>query len=181
MLFRDPIPDADYRHRWVDRLPKKPKGLEKTRGRGRMMMRLLIVIAALVASLVAIAGETPTQFMERYVGYFNAENLEQYQTAFKFPVIRSTGGVLEILSDPTAPMANFENIKKTGWVTSRVDSIKVLAQSPQAAMVEFSFSRINSSGNPFFESTGHYGLVNTDNGWKIQSIFFVNPITVGTD
>ena len=103
MLFRDPIPDADYRYRWVDRLPKKPKGLEKTRGRGRMMMRLLIVIAALVASLSTIAGETPTQFMERYVGYFNAENLEQYQTAFEFPVIRSTGGVLEILSDPTEP------------------------------------------------------------------------------
>jgi len=145
------------------------------------MMRSLIVIAALVASLATIAGETPTQFMERYVGYFNAENLEQYQTAFQFPVIRSTGGVLEILSDPTAPMANFDNIKKTGWVTSRIDAINVLSESSEAALVEFSFSRMDASGNAFFNSTGHYGLVNTDNGWKIQSMFFVNPITVGTD
>ena len=145
------------------------------------MMRLLIVIAALVASLATIAGETPTQFMERYVGYFNAENLEQYQTAFQFPVIRSTGGVLEILSDPTAPMANFDNIKKTGWVTSRIDAINVLSESSEAALVEFSFSRMDASGNAFFNSTGHYGLVNTDDGWKIQSMFFVNPITVGTD
>jgi hypothetical protein len=145
------------------------------------MMRSLIVIAALVASLATIAGETPTQFMERYVGYFNAENLEQYQTAFQFPVIRSTGGVLEILSDPTAPMANFDNIKKTGWVTSRIDAINVLSESSEAALVEFSFSRMDASGNAFFNSTGHYGLVNTDDGWKIQSMFFVNPITVGTD
>jgi hypothetical protein len=145
------------------------------------MMRSLIVIAALVASLATIAGETPTQFMERYVGYFNAENLEQYETAFQFPVIRSTGGVLEILSDPTAPMANFDNIKKTGWVTSRIDAINVLSESSEAALVEFSFSRMDASGNAFFNSTGHYGLVNTDDGWKIQSMFFVNPITVGTD
>ena len=145
------------------------------------MMRSLIVVAALVASLATIAGETPTQFMERYVGYFNAENLEQYQTAFQFPVIRSTGGVLEILSDPTAPMANFDNIKKTGWVTSRIDAINVLSESSEAALVEFSFSRMDASGNAFFNSTGHYGLVNTDDGWKIQSMFFVSPITVGTD
>ena len=144
-------------------------------------MRLIIAITALLASTVVSAGETPTQFMERYVGYFNAEDLEQYQQTFKFPAVRFNGGVLEILSDPAVPMANFENIKKTGWVTSRIDSITVLSESEEAALVEFSFSRMDASGNAFFNSTGHYGLVNTDGGWKIQSVFFVNPITVGTD
>lgn len=144
-------------------------------------MRLLIATTVLLASTVMSASETPTQFMERYVGYFNAEDLEQYQQAFEFPAVRFTGGVLEILSDPAVPMANFENIKKTGWVASRIDSISVLSESPEAALVEFSFSRMDASGNAFFNSTGHYGLVNTDDGWKIQSMFFVNPITVGTD
>jgi hypothetical protein len=144
-------------------------------------MRTLIVLAALIASCLANAEETPTQFMQRYVGYFNAEDLEAYQTAFKFPVVRFTGGGFELLSDPSTPMANFENIKKTGWVTSRVDSISVLSVSSRAALVEFSFSRIDASGNAFFQSTGYYGLVNADAGWKIQSMFFVNPITVGTD
>ena len=145
------------------------------------MFRSVIAIAALVASISASAGETPTQFMERYLGYFNAEDLEQYQGMFEFPVIRSVDGVLEILSDPSVPMVNFENIKKTGWATSRIGYIKVLSESPQAAMVEFSFVRLNSSGNPFFEATNYLGLMNTDDGWKIQSMFFVNPITLGTD
>ena len=144
-------------------------------------MRLLIAITVLLASTVVSATETPTQFMERYVGFFNAQDLEQYQETFEFPVVRLTGGVLEILSDPAVPMANFENIKKTGWVTSRIDSITVLSESAEAALVEFSFSRMDASGHAFFNSTGHYGLVNTDDGWKIQSMFFVNPITVGTD
>ncbi len=144
-------------------------------------MRLLIAITVFLASTLVSAGETPTQFMERYVGYFNAEDLEQYQETFEFPAIRFTGGALEILSDPTVPMANFENIKKTGWVTSRIDSITVLSESAEAALVEFSFSRMDAYGDAFFKSTGHYGLVNTDDGWKIQSMFFVNPITVGTD
>ena len=117
-------------------------------------MRAPIGITVLLASFVVSAGETPTQFIERYVGYFNAEDLEQYQETFEFPAIRFTGGVLEILSDPAVPMANFENIKKTGWVTSRIDSITVLSESSEAALVEFSFSRINASGNAFFKSTG---------------------------
>lgn len=144
-------------------------------------MTTLIAITVLLASTVVSAGETPTQFMERYVGHFNAEDLEQYQETFEFPAVRFTGGVLEILSAPAVPMANFENIKKTGWVTSRVDSITVLSESAEAALVEFSFSRMDASGNAFFNSTGHYGLVNTDDGWKIRSMFFVNPITVGID
>lgn len=144
-------------------------------------MTTLIAITVLLASTVVSAGETPTQFMERYVGHFNAEDLEQYQETFEFPAVRFTGGVLEILSDPAVPMANFENIKKTGWVTSRVDSITVLSESAEAVLVEFSFSRMDASGNAFFNSTGHYGLVNTDDGWKIRSMFFVNPITVGID
>ena len=145
------------------------------------MFRSVMAIAALVAPISASAGETPTQLMERYVGYFNAEDPEQYQETFEFPVICSVGGVLEILSDPSVPMANFEKLKKTGWDTSRIGYVKVLSESPKAAMVESSFVRMNSYGNPFFEATGHYGLVNTDHGWKIQSMFFVNPITVGTD
>lgn len=144
-------------------------------------MRKVIAIAALVASAAVSAGETPTQFMKRYVGHFNAEDLERYQTTFEFPVVRFTGGVLEVLSDPAVPMANFENIKKTGWIASRIDAIKVLSESSEAALVEFSFSRMDATGNAFFNSTGHYGLVSTDEGWKIQSMFFVNPITVGTD
>ena len=74
------------------------------------MMRTAIAIAALVATVSASASETPTQFMERYVGYFNAEDLEQYQATFEFPTVRFTGGVLEILSNPAVPMADFENI-----------------------------------------------------------------------
>ena len=144
------------------------------------MMRVLIVIAALIASLHVKADESPTQFIERYVGYFNAEDLQLYQTSFEFPVVQSMGGETQIYSDRSVPMANFEQIRKTGWVKSRIDAIKVLAQSPEAALVEFSFSRMNAEGNTFLSSTGHYGLVNTDAGWKIQSMFFVKPLTVGT-
>ena len=126
-------------------------------------MRKLIAIAALMASVAVSAEETPTQFMKRYVG-FNAEDLARYQTAFEFPVVRFTGGVLEVLSDPAVPMANFENIKKTGWVASRIDAINALSESSEAALVEFSFSRMGVTGNAFFNSTGHYGLVSTDEG-----------------
>lgn len=106
------------------------------------------------------------------MGYFNPGDLKQYQTAFEFPVVRFADGVLEVLSDPDVLKANFENIAKTGWVTSRMDSISGLSESSQAALMGFSFSRIYVSGNEVFNSTGYNGLVNTYGGWKVQSIFF---------
>ncbi|MDA9711242.1 hypothetical protein N9U42_02630 [Luminiphilus sp.] len=41
-------------------------------------MRILVFIAALVASISAGADETSTEFMERYIAYFNAEDSKQY-------------------------------------------------------------------------------------------------------
>jgi len=42
-------------------------------------------------------------------------------------------------------------------------------------------SRMDASGNAAFNPTGHRGLVNTGDGWKVQRMFFVNPIAVDTD
>ena len=115
------------------------------------MRRILLALLLVAVSGGSLAAETPAQFMERYVGYFNAEDLKGYQGTFEFPVISSRGGVLEVFSDPAVAMANFGNIKGTGWVTSRIDSIKVLSESTEAALVEFAFSRINSTGHPFLQ------------------------------
>ena len=132
------------------------------------MMRTLIAIAALVATVSASARETPTQFMERYVGYFNAEDLEQYQATFEFPAVRFTGGVLEILSDPAVPMANFENIKKTDGSPPE-STLLVSYQSPQRPLW-WSFV-LQSTPQRLFNSTGHYGLVNTDDGQQTHMFF----------
>ena len=64
------------------------------------------------------------------MGYFNAEDLEQYQATFEFPAVRFTGGVLEILSDPAVPMANFENIKRPDGSPPE-STLLVSYQSPQ--------------------------------------------------
>ena len=93
------------------------------------MMRTLIAIAALVGTVSASASETPTQFMERYVGYFNAEDLEQYQATFEFPAVRFTGGVLEILSTQPSRWLTLRT-SKTGWVTPE-STLLVSYQSPQ--------------------------------------------------
>jgi hypothetical protein len=105
--------------------------------------------------VAAAAAEPPTQFTERYVGWFYAYDLKQYQQTFEFPAVHFTGGVFEIFSDPAVPTANFENVEKTGWGSSRIDSINVLLEPLEAALVEFSFSRMDASGNAFFNSTSH--------------------------
>lgn len=40
---------------------------------------------------------------------------------------------------------------------------------------------MDASGDAAFNPTGHRGLVNTGDDWKIQRMFFVNPIAVDTD
>ena len=55
-------------------------------------MRSLITVSVLLASTVVSAVRHPRNSW-RIVGYFNAEDLEQYQETFEFPAVRFTGGL----------------------------------------------------------------------------------------
>ena len=139
------------------------------------------LISTLLFLSLEVLAETPKEFMYRYLEVWNQEDVEKYEATFAIPHTRDYDGVLTIVDEPNISLVNFDEIKQTGWVRSRIDSLETVMESENAAMMKFSFSRINSDGESYLAATGLYGLARITGSWQIQSIWFPSKITVGIE
>lgn len=138
-----------------------------------MKKLLLLVFASLFFSTANAHpqdGLTPEGLMHYYVKVFNEENLPALQDVYHFPHVRLMSGRLTYNDDPSVPVIDFAGLKKTGWKYSAVNSVKVLAEGANAALVELNFSRFNAEGKEFLNQTGFYHLTKNKGYWQILSI-----------
>lgn len=140
-----------------------------------------ILISTLLFLSLEVLAETPKEFMHQYLEVWNQQDVEKYEATFAIPHTRDYDGVLTIVDEPNLSLVNFDEIKQSGWVRSRIDSLETIMESENSAMVKFSFSRINSDGEAYLAATGLYGLTRITGSWQIQSIWFPSEITVGIE
>ena len=112
-----------------------------------MFKKILIIFCLLISHNFSYAhpqdGMTPEQLMFHYVKMFNEENLPALQDIYHYPHVRLISGKLVKFEDKTIPAVDFESLKKTGWKHSKINSVKVLAEGSNSAMVELDFSRFD--------------------------------------
>ena len=73
-------------------------------------------------------------------------------------------------------MIDFEGLKKSGWKYSKINSVKVLAEGANSALVEMVFSRFDKSDKEFFRSTTFYVLTKNKGYWQIISLSSVGTV-----
>ena len=138
------------------------------------MKKLFIVVCLLISSNFSFAhpqdGMSPEQLMFHYVKMFNEENLPALQDIYHTPHVRLISGKLVKFEDMSIPVVDYENLKKTGWKHSKINSVKVLAESANSAMVELDFSRFDKHDKEFYRSTGFYVLTKNVGYWQILSL-----------
>jgi hypothetical protein len=139
-----------------------------------MLKKLLIIFGLLISCNFSHAhpqeGMSPEQLMFQYVKMFNEENLPALQDIFHSPHVRLISGKLVKFEDKSIPVVDFESLKKTGWKHSKINSVKVLAESANSAMVELDFSRFDKHDKEFYRSTGFYVLTKNVGYWQILSL-----------
>jgi hypothetical protein len=138
------------------------------------MKKLFIIVCLLISSNFAFAhpqdGMSPEQLMFHYVKMFNEENLPALQDIYHTPHVRLISGKLVKFEDKSIPVVDYESLKKTGWKYSKINSVKVLAESANSAMVELDFSRFDKADKEFYRSTGFYVLTKNVGYWQILSL-----------
>ena len=138
------------------------------------MKKLFIVVCLLISSNFSFAhpqdGMSPEQLMFHYVKMFNEENLPALQDIYHTPHVRLISGKLVKLEDKSIPVVDYESLKKTGWKYSKINSVKVLAESSNSAMVELDFSRFDKDDKEFYRSVGFYVLTKNVGYWQILSL-----------
>jgi hypothetical protein len=138
------------------------------------MKKLISTLCFFLMSSIAMAhpqdGMTPEQLMQHYVKMFNEENLPALQEIYHFPHVRLVSGKLISFDDKTVPVVDFASLKKTGWTHSKLNSVKVLAEGANSAMVELDFSRFDKDDKEFYRSVGYYVLTKNLGYWQILSL-----------
>jgi hypothetical protein len=134
----------------------------------------LVSGACILVSSCAFADDlSPNQFIEQVISAFNSENLADYQEKFHYPYSRIIDGRIEIFENQNSPAMNFSNLKKSGWVRSRVNKLQTLAISEQSAIVKLNFSRMNAEGHEYVRSNAFYTLTRQGADWKIISLSII--------
>lgn len=139
-----------------------------------MLKNFLLTVCLLISHNLSFAhpqdGMTPEQLMFHYVRMFNEENLTALQDIYHYPHVRLISGKLVKFEDKSIPAVDFESLKKTGWKHSKINSVKVLEEGPNSAMVELDFSRFDKDNKEFYRSTGFYVLTKNLGYWQILSL-----------
>lgn len=139
-----------------------------------MLKNFLLIVCLLISNNFSYAhpqdGMTPEQLMFHYVKMFNEENLAALQDIYHYPHVRLISGKLVKFEDTLIPAVDFESLKKTGWKHSKINSVKVLAEGSNSAMIELDFSRFDKDDKEFYRSTGFYVLTKNLGYWQILSL-----------
>jgi hypothetical protein len=136
-----------------------------------VIRRIFVATTFMLASSCISAQElSPDRFIEQVISAFNSENLADYQAKFHYPYSRIINGQIEIFDNQGIPAINFSDLKKNGWVRSRINELQTLAISDQSAIVKLNFSRINAEDLEYQRSNAFYTLTRQGTDWKIISL-----------
>lgn len=117
----------------------------------------------------------PDYFVRQYITDFN--NQKNINRFFHFPVVWLVDNTStpKIESDASKELINYENLKKTGWVKSAINDLKVIHQSENRAFVLLDFSRLDSNNNQILRSEVMYTMTKQESIWGIKIVASASP------
>ena len=115
-------------------------------------------------------------FVEQYISDFNQQ--KDINRFFHFPVVWLVDdtSVPKIESDASKKLIDYDKLKKTGWVKSTINDLKVIHQSKNRSFVLLDFSRLDSNNNQMLRSEVMYTITKRKNNWGISIVASASPI-----
>ena len=145
------------------------------------MNRIFFLIILLsIGGAVYSANQTDNNFqakifVEQYISAFNQQkNINHF---FHFPVVWLVDNTsLPIMEDDAnKELIDYDKLKKTGWVRSIINHLKVIHQSKNRAFVLLDFSRLDSNNNQILRSEVMYTITKRKHVWGISIVASASP------
>tara|TARA_S200000501_G_scaffold363209_2_gene393689 strand:- start:167 stop:616 length:450 start_codon:yes stop_codon:yes gene_type:complete len=140
----------------------------------------------LLAMLVSISGALYSTnhngsefnveiFVKQYISDFNQQ--KDINSFFHFPVVWLVDDTsIPVMEDDTnKKLINYDKLKKSGWVKSSINDLKVIHQSKNRAFVLLDFSRLDSNNNQILRSEVMYTITKRQNDWGISIVASASP------
>ena len=117
--------------------------------------------------LYAQSNLSPDGFMKYYVKVFNEENIAEVQKCYHFPHSVVEDGQIIFNDKESVPAVDYENLKKSGWVYSKINDIKVIFEGVNTAVVVMDFSRFDKNDKQYLRTKMTYLLSKEKGYWQI--------------
>ena len=118
-------------------------------------------------NLYAQSNLSPKGFMKYYVKVVNEENIVEVQKCYHFPHSVVEDGQIIFNDKKSMPAVDYANLKKSGWVYSKINDIKVISEGVNTAVVVMDFSRFDKNDKQYLRTKMTYSLSKEKGYWQI--------------
>ena len=117
----------------------------------------------------------PKLFVQQYIEDFNQQ--KDINRFFNFPSVWlvDDSAIPRIENNANKQLIDYENLKKTGWVKSIINDLKVVRQSENRVFILLDFSRLDSNNNQILRSEVMYTITKREDAWGISLIASTKP------
>ncbi len=121
-------------------------------------------------------NEKPTGVIRQYISDFNSK--KKLERNFHMPIMVLNSGKKNILKD-ISKLVDYKILKKTGWKYSTINSLDILSESDDTAIVKLNFYRVNKLNDRYLRANAYYTLTKQDSKWGISSMIIDADVPLG--
>ena len=141
---------------------------------------LFCLVITLIMTNYLYACKTPNELMDNYFNDFSSGDIKKVERNYSFPLIVIQNGN-KTIHEKISTFLNFEEIKKTGWKESVINSVMVILKKDKSAVTQVNFSRVNNKGDIYLTTDANYILIKEDEDWYISGVIIDSDVPLGIE
>ena len=141
---------------------------------------LFCLVITLIMTNYLYACKTPNELMDNYFNDFSSGDIKKVERNYSFPLIVIQNGN-KTIHEEISTFLNFEEIKKTGWKESVINSVMVIIKKDKSAVTQVNFSRVNNKGDVYLTTDANYILIKEGEDWYISGVIIDSDIPLGIE
>jgi hypothetical protein len=141
---------------------------------------LFCLVITLIMTNYLYACKTPNELMDNYFNDFSSGDIKKVERNYSFPLIVIQNGN-KTIHEKISTFLNFEEIKKTGWRESVINSVMVILKKDKSAVTQVNFSRVNNKGDVYLTTDANYILIKEGEDWYISGVIIDSDIPLGIE
>ena len=141
---------------------------------------LFCLVITLIMTNYLYACKTPNELMDNYFNDFSSGDIKKVERNYSFPLMVIQNGN-KTIHEEISTFLNFEEIKKTGWKESVINSVMVIIKKDKSAITQVNFSRVNNRGDIYLTTDANYILIKEGEDWYISGVIIDSDIPLGIE
>ena len=141
---------------------------------------LFCLVITLIMTNYLYACKTPSELMDNYFNDFSSGDIKKVERNYSFPLMVIQNGN-KTIHEEISTFLNFEEIRKTGWKESVINSVMVILKKDKSAVTQVNFSRVNNRGDVYLTTDANYILIKEGEDWYISGVIIDSDIPLGIE